>query len=729
MGCCGSSGTGLKFVCVCTSDPAPSSFTFAVSVHTLGVVPKHSGWWLEEQAHGCFDMVIAANQSRVIHRNFTLEFGVAFTWKLRGESSSHLARTDCDDMNSTPPSKNDELASERGTGLIHKCGGFSYFCANHKWLVVHDDIKRELCVSNLLMEPIKSVQFPTGTNRDVFMNQCNEDEAVLAQNVGDTTLELSVVNLSEVWSTGAITPVFCTEYFLPFEYQTQFFLVDRVLILQTESGGRAFVVRSNSWSRAMILKFPDASCPDKVHMVMYNNERSILSQMSERLYCLTRSPNTMEIWDCNNPTNPMRVVDHNFCCRLVCAHSGFLFHIGRRRIIVTDYNSGFKPDFNDLGISCTEGRDRVSPATTVASQFLALLMLSHPRCGCVNCGRNNPPPTAPAPHPSSVLENVALALRTVWEWIMGCCGSSGTSLKLVCVCTSDPAPSSFTFAVSVHTLGVVPKHSGWWLAEQAHEGIETIVAANQSRVIHRNFTHEFGVAFTWKLREESSSHLARTDCDDMNSTPPSKNDELASARRTGLIHKCGGFSSDCANHKWLVVYDYIKRELCVSNLLMEPPATKSVQFPTGTNRDVFMNQCNEDEAVLAQKYAEDTNTLELSVVNLSEVWSTGAITPVFCTKYFLPFDSQTQFFSVDSVLILQTESGGRAFVVCSCPWSHTMILKFPDESRPDKVHMVRYNDEKVTLSQMSERLYCLTRSPNTMEIWDCNNPTNPMRPD
>ncbi|KAH3731775.1 hypothetical protein Pelo_17391 [Pelomyxa schiedti] len=544
-----------------------------------------------------------------------------------------MARTGCDDMNSTPPSKNDELASERGTGLIHKCGGFSSDCANHKWLAVYDDIKRELCVSNLLMEPpaTKTVQFPTGTNRDVFMNQCNEDEAVLAQKyVEDTnTLELSVVNLSEVWSTGAITPVFCTKYLLPFDSQTQFFLVDSVLILQTESGGRAFVVRSCPWSHTMILQFPDASCPDKVHMVRYNNERAILSQMSERLYCLTRPPNTMEIWDCNNPTNPMRVVDHNFCCRLVCAHSGFLFHIGRSRITVTDYNSG--------------------------SKFLALLMLSHPRCGCVNCGRNDTPTTAPAPHPSSFLENVALALRTVWEWIMGCCGSSGTGLKFVCVCTSDPAPSSFTFAVSVHTLGVVPKHSGWWLAEQAHEGIETIVAANQSRVIHRNYTLGFGVAFTWKLRGESSSHLARTDCDDMNSTPPSKNDELASARGTGLIHKCGGFSSDCANHKWLVVYDDIKRELCVSNLLMEPPATKSVQLPTGTNRDVFMNQCYEDEAVLAQKYAEDTNTLELSVVNLSEVWSTGAITPVFCTKYLLPFDSQTQFFSVDSVLILQTE--------------------------------------------------------------------------
>ncbi|KAH3760320.1 hypothetical protein Pelo_7861 [Pelomyxa schiedti] len=309
--------------------------------HTLGVVPKHSGWWHTERAR-CFDAIVAANQSRVIRRKFTLEFGgVAFTWKLR--ESSHLARTDCDDMNSTPPPKNDELVSERGTGLIHKCGGFSSDCANHKWLVVHDDINCEFCVSNLLMEPpaTKMVQLPTERFQEVFMNQCNEDEAVLAQK-NAKTIELSVVNLSEVWSTGAITPVFCTEYFIPFDSQTQLFPVDSVLILQTECGGRAFVVCICSWSHTMILQFPDASRPDKVHMVMYNNEKVTLSQMSERLYCLTRSPNTMEIWDCNNPTNPMRVVDHNFCCRLVCAHSGFLFHIGRSRITVTDYNLGSK---------------------------------------------------------------------------------------------------------------------------------------------------------------------------------------------------------------------------------------------------------------------------------------------------------------------------------------------------------------------------------------------------
>ncbi|KAH3731935.1 hypothetical protein Pelo_17234 [Pelomyxa schiedti] len=355
---------------------------------------------------------------------------------------------------------------------------------------------------------------------------------------------------------------------------------------------------------------------------------------------------------------------------------------------------------------------KFTPVATLVSQFLALLMTTHPRCGCLR--RNSGISSSTIPTSADLW----LAVRTVWEWIVGCCGAGGGGggggcVKFISASVwsgpSSNVPSAlFTFAVSMHTLGVVTKHTGWWQSKAHVEGgpLDKWVGANQIFAIRR----------TWPVSGDRVEFCSY------------RRAENGSVNGDGnLIARWSSFCSECVNHKWLVAVDFCQEEACVANLLAEPPTAKFIQLPSQwlIGGNCSMNQCNEDEVV----FLDETTTLRVSIFNLPHVWSTGSFSPIFYAEYLLPDDDLLLWCPLAMVLVLKTESSGRAFIALLLPSSGPVIFQFTEASGPNRVHMSEYNTEGrqfQTLSQMSERLYCVTLSPNTLEVWDCNNPTKAM---
>ncbi|KAH3766249.1 hypothetical protein Pelo_1923 [Pelomyxa schiedti] len=123
-------------------------------------------------------------------------------------------------------------------------------------------------------------------------------------------------------------------------------------------GAPAFVVKleCNDDTTDFILQFrasspsspPGAAAaaePTKpVGTARFGRDEERVGQINERLYCVTHLPNTLTIWDCNNPARPMRIVDHAPCCGLVFGHSGFLFHVRSNSITVTPAYDDNKDD-------------------------------------------------------------------------------------------------------------------------------------------------------------------------------------------------------------------------------------------------------------------------------------------------------------------------------------------------------------------------------------------------
>ncbi|KAH3766355.1 hypothetical protein Pelo_1786 [Pelomyxa schiedti] len=248
-----------------------------------------------------------------------------------------------------------------GTKFTFSCTGVcSSVGMNNKWLVICDSVKGKLKVINLQLEdqqpepggaPLLQQQtvidipgYHYALVYDVSMDQTREDEALLrGRDLFDAPVVFMVlVPLAQLWSQdGSVSTISCTSINLPSSSYK------KLLVLHTESNGRAFIILSSLCETSFIVQhFTENNCASPVHSHTYNNIKGdvSLSQMSERLYCVSYC-NKIELWDCNSPFSALRVVDsHVNCCPLVIAHSGFLFHHqnNNEKILVTDNETGAK---------------------------------------------------------------------------------------------------------------------------------------------------------------------------------------------------------------------------------------------------------------------------------------------------------------------------------------------------------------------------------------------------
>ncbi|KAH3732135.1 hypothetical protein Pelo_17028 [Pelomyxa schiedti] len=497
----------------------------------------------------------------------------------------------------------------------------------------------------------------------------------------------------------------------------------------------------------------------------------------------------MEIWDCNVPSHPLRVIECNIkdtCEQILFGHAGFLFHLTGDRVVVSDWESGTK-----LAILTYKGKDKKRKAkstphqhasttstttttTTVSSfpalpaapssptteattsnalplvgrivalrgasaQFLALCMLTHPRCGRfgTRTGYNNqrdvtdqqqPGPTeveAQITPPSSL----GVGIRFVWEWVLNegpvrWFNVSVARQHLVRGKLDEEWEVLFTVGVSEAIMGVVPRRARS-LVRDTHGGCTRIVGANATRLVE------------WVREKPSKKGLQHTWNND------------------GMIH--------CVNHKWLVarelegLFPAPKEKVTIINLMGQqkpvtivnlqqqlPASAKVIPCMRGMHvLEMFMDEYRCDEALFIVSTG-DSNVVQAYVVDVAELWSSvdtfSPISSTCCLNTSYPG------FPPDSLrkwLVLHTESNKRAFIVTAPYWNcHAYVLQYaesPDDpatslhNREAPVHSAHYVCPRLELSQLSDRLYCVSACNQfisgipTCEIWDCNVPSHPLR--
>ncbi|KAH3759190.1 hypothetical protein Pelo_8990 [Pelomyxa schiedti] len=165
--------------------------------------------------------------------------------------------------------------------------------------------------------------FPVGTwCHSVSFNRHRQDEALLAiRTRNDKRLILMVVDAHKSYTTRNLAMLRLTECKLP----ESPVLFESGITMRNSSGDCVLFValRSAADSRQNVYEVKESSG----EIVPISRVTTKLSQLSHCLFCVTRSghDHSTEIWDCNNTTAPLRVLEPRFLVPVI-AESGFLFH-------------------------------------------------------------------------------------------------------------------------------------------------------------------------------------------------------------------------------------------------------------------------------------------------------------------------------------------------------------------------------------------------------------------
>ncbi|KAH3762729.1 hypothetical protein Pelo_5422 [Pelomyxa schiedti] len=672
-------GGPVKFFSVSVRDVVANGkstlLTFGMSMLTLGIVSKYSRWWqTNKQGSGCVETIPAANKTHVIYRmSNEKEYNITYSRRSVG------------------------LETVRCAGGLRVWSGKSIAeCVNHKWLVfTHLFMKRkEFAVANLLLEHPTARVLPSQmfTPIDIFMNKMKEDEAVLVKKRRRYhKLRIAVVNIQDVWSGRTCSPIFQEEYCFPSSIpDVHCYYMPTVLILQAHSE-RCFIVQTT----AAIIQYNESADPHEVHSANYDYLQGgglALTQLSERLYCVTSTPNTLEIWDCNNPANALRIVDNQFCCRIVYAHCGLLFHVGGNRVTVTDYSSGSKvatlhvntlregnnhPTIDTLSsFCCWIGEIAVRQGIRAQHQFAALLVASQ----CCRCGGKS--------H-AGVL-GPALA-KQLWDtWVIG------TERKLAVV---------------------------------VQQKLSTLADATKSCVIR------FGVSLAL-MGLTTEVQVARESClwatGDMLLEPVHMGGpvhilkNVVSGKETRLEVETHYRTTWCINGTWLVQPSVDGKALVVTEVQNEEGAVVHVPLPENyhiTESLNFNKMCSSQVVMLMTMDNSHSRSSLLAVVDITSSYATKVLQIVSSTQCaFSQRNSVKAIYLMknqadQNVYIVETSAqdidGNVAHIVLAVE-SNGMISELRREYRG------WWRAEEPLFGQLSGSLFTLSDLHGGMEIWDCS---------
>ncbi|KAH3744658.1 cysteine proteinase [Pelomyxa schiedti] len=395
---------------------------------------------------------------------------------------------------------------------------------------------------------------------------------------------------------------------------------------------------------------------------------------------------------------------------------------------------------------------RIVPSRDVRSQFHALCMLAHPRCGRGHGIGARSRALARRAAAAAASPSLALAIRVVWDWVLRDAPIAWLNVRMgkLCTCYSrrdDPEAAGvealFTLGVSLATLGVVPGNTRHWARRVWHgPGHSEILGANCYHLVERIQ----GDAMVY-LKSRDWGGCGGDECEGSGSGCGCG--EVVGSRETRCSDRVpltrygfGGEMGMCMNRKWLVVNETssVQESLVLVNLLSvaqqqnQNPKQTSKVIPIHGNRvsAVFMDEYNSDEALLIFVLEDCWDTV---VINLEQLWSSVDCTfiPISSTRFRL--QPGINFYQQSKFLILRTESLTRAFIgVGSEDWRSSVVIHC-DESSPtepgsqlnikDPIHIGGYCGN-MQVSQLSDRLYCVS-AMLSCEIWDCNNPSGAIK--
>ncbi|KAH3744659.1 hypothetical protein Pelo_13932 [Pelomyxa schiedti] len=793
--------------------PAPgveALFTVGVSLATLGVVPDTRDCVRAVEWEGSTPRaeLIGASRTRFVE------------W-IRGDKMVYLAPrrplvTPLPGVSVTEP-HNDRQRSEWGECELSvgasgdrvplaPLGDGMTFSMNHKWLVINDRSSHQnrVVIVNLLLAehqnqqqqqqpPTKVMTICGKSVSQVFLDEYHCDEALFIYGL-EGCWDAVVVNLAQLWTPVEcnFTPISSTRCLMPKNvslFQAKF----KWLVLWTESRTRAFIASGSVYTTSVLhyAESPpspepgDPTVQESLHTAIYSTARMELSQLSDRLYCL--SGHKFEIWDCNMPATALRVFEWNGRADMF-GHAGFLFRLTGDRVLVSDPDSGT----NVAVLTCSKGKvptDRtvlsfllrtnekkmrtrrnrkhkshapkqpqicstttpheaasvplvqVIPSRSVSSQFHTLMLLTHPRCGrgrpgarargLGRCAARAPPgpPLALAIAPPWL----GVAVRAVWDWVLH---EAPVALLQVALETDSrewsPRGSEaiVTVGVSLATLGV----AGWYTRRCACDGRTQLVAATHEHLVERTRDPSAGTGPCryWDYKWWDLTLQEKGGCGD----------------RVQLM-RYGGGTHLCLNDKWLVINEcdrWREERVVIVNLLVavqqnqwqkqksnknltahQQQPTKVIpmtgkRLPSG----VFMDKYHSDEALFIFR---DDAVVDAVVINLEQLWNSAddSFRPIGSTRCLLP----TTFASLGGTLewlVLWTLSQTRALIV----QGSSSVIHYAESQAnlpahiQEVLHSSHYDTSRLNLSQLSERLYCIV-GPSVLEVWDCNIPSRAIR--
>ncbi|KAH3763624.1 hypothetical protein Pelo_4522 [Pelomyxa schiedti] len=625
-------------------------------------------------------------------------------------------------------------------------------CMNEKWWLQVRDEGSLLVITNMqthddpVLVPIPDTYHVVET---MSFNKMGSSQALIlmtTESDRQPNTMLVVADVEGTFTAKSLQIVSSTQCAFPRHYFRNRSV--KSLLLKKKSGQNVFIVET------IPRDFPEIEEKGNVFLIQANGEMNKLfsdqinvdgmfHQQSSSLFSYYHHiQKRLDVWDCNDieafkrqtsPPSTFRVSSD------ILSGGGLVIFVDAGRILQVveatlgivvasidilqpgcSLQDGFRKrrEQMDEGQSTMNKRQKgVVAVASLYSQFVALCTVTHPRCGCqwnrMLLMRSS----------SLSAENLGLVVRLVWGWVVGGGPVRFFSVSVYGGVFAAVQSTLFTFGMSMLTLGVVSKHSRWWKSkEKLNSCVETLPAANHTYVIDRTL-YEEGEGLYYSTRSVQSPSESN------GGVRPSVPTEVWSG-------SC--YCAEGVNPKWLVIRDFTMNEFVVANLLLDQEnSTRVLPSPAFIPQRIFMNQIKEDEAVLFSVNKRD-HMFKIAIVNLQEVWSGRTCNPIFHAEYCIP--SSIAATDVDclriSMLILQAHSE-RCFIVKTASihfhtsHSEASIIQYTESAGPHEVRSANYHSRPaagcLALTQLSERLYCVTSTPNTLEVWDCNNPTNALR--
>ncbi|KAH3763719.1 hypothetical protein Pelo_4431 [Pelomyxa schiedti] len=433
----------------------------------------------------------------------------------------------------------------------------------------------------------------------------------------------------------------------------------------------------------------------------------------------------------------------------------------------------------------------VTPALDLSSQFLALCLLAHDRCGPLWRARRLLAQCPGAPQPQEDGAAAPGAIRLVWDWVL----HEAPPLRRACMRMGKHAvygevalykcEALAAFAVSDATLGVVRGHTRHWVRD-AEWNLLQVVGECSGHVVERI---QGPFVSTDERGPKSKGKLYLTPAPPESQTPPPpaklrgrKNGDAGGDGCGGvceLSDGCGGAdkillggatTSMGVNHKWVVINERWDQErVVIVNLTVAKQRTKNVGCGGSQQQaakiirtpdklfGVFMDEYHCDEAVFVWSIGKLKNVVKVSVVSLPQLWSSAddtASRPISSTRCLFPKFLSLTPSHLDEFkwLVMHTESGRRSFIATVVNLSPSFVLHYAesipgdgdDDEDKEVANVTEYWSSRLELSQLSERLYCVSwcnedqnvhrrrdgppaKRTTKVEIWDCNFSGLPLR--
>ncbi|KAH3767430.1 hypothetical protein Pelo_694 [Pelomyxa schiedti] len=357
-------------------------------------------------------------------------------------------------------------------------------------------------------------------------------------------------------------------------------------------------------------------------------------------------------------------------------------------------------------------------------QFVALCMIAHPRCCCRGGCSRSLASSQPSSSAASVVMNLSLAVRLVWEWVT----CEEAPVRLFCVNVACQERSSLrdakefiTFGVSMMTHGVMAEHTRLWNLQNE----SVVLAINRDHAIMRRHFPQGKEAF-YRI-DRRMVHECNGNCDQNRNNNGNQSKWWRGVEDTNWeLLWDAKVTLSSVNHKWLVSYCFQHpRKAKVGIARFGSNGAEEEKQASASSRvfEAFLGSPfivhfihgHDDEALFVSSGGFG---LKVKRFDLAQSLSANSLDPV------APLLSLHLGFRCLSFLALCSEQNRRSFVVVATEGTkHYWVHQFTESGTQSA--NCHYSTEP-SLSALNNHQFCVSHG-GTFEVWACGPSTRPVR--